>query len=381
LSDVCIYCVVQVVAGICGALSYGMLHWKIFVLAPSEGHGWFAAGLAEVIYTFMLCFVVLNCAASTRNGCDTGQQFFGLAIGCVIVAGGYGAGAISGGCFNPAVAIAIDVSGAATRFGWCLAYTCFELIGAALAAIVFRGCRPEDFTDVSEDSLAVKCVSEFVGTFLLVVTVGLNVLADSPAAAWSIAAALMSMVFSVGDISGAHFNPAVTVTILLSGRNKIDAKAAAAYIASQLCGGVAGAFTYAMIYRGKTFDLGPVAPYPWAAACTGEFMFTFVLCTVVLSVATVENPLSHYFGFAIGMCITTGGCAIGGVSGGSLNPAVSLGISSAALLNGGKFWPCLVYSAVELLGGVLAMGIFRITRPSEYKIKEPPKPQCTADLW
>merc|ERR1719235_2418959 len=119
-----------------------MIHWQIFTLEPSPGHDWFEAGLAEVLYTFMLCFVVLNCAASTRNGCESGQQFFGLAIGFVIVAGGYGAGAISGGCFNPAVAIGIDVSGAATRFGWCLAYVLFEVLGAALASALFRVVHP-----------------------------------------------------------------------------------------------------------------------------------------------------------------------------------------------------------------------------------------------
>ena len=56
--------------------------------------------LAEVLYTFVLCFVVLTCASSRKNGCGTGNQFYGLAIGFVIIAGGYGAGAISGGAVN-----------------------------------------------------------------------------------------------------------------------------------------------------------------------------------------------------------------------------------------------------------------------------------------
>ena len=54
------------------------------------------------------------------------------------MAGAYGAGAISGGCFNPAVAFGIDASSAFLGFGWCAVYIIFELIGAALAAVAFK---------------------------------------------------------------------------------------------------------------------------------------------------------------------------------------------------------------------------------------------------
>merc|ERR1719313_860991 len=127
--DVGIYCAVQIVAGIVAALSYGALFMKVFNLAPSPGFGWWEAGLAEVLYTFMLCFVVLNVACSKAHAGK--NQFYGLAIGGVIWAGAYGAGAISGGCFNPAVALGIDVSSAGLGFGWGFAYTGYEIIGAA----------------------------------------------------------------------------------------------------------------------------------------------------------------------------------------------------------------------------------------------------------
>lgn len=58
------------------------------------------------------------------------------------------------------------------------------------------------------------------GTFMLVVTVGLNVMGRTPDGAWSIACALMSMIYALGDVSGAHFNPAVTVAIFASGRRR-----------------------------------------------------------------------------------------------------------------------------------------------------------------
>merc|ERR1719218_578721 len=99
-----------------------------------------------------------------------------------------------------------------------------------------------------------------------------------------------------------------------------------------------------------------------------EFVFTFVLVFVVLSVATTKKSLTHYFGFAIGMCVTVGGFAIGKVSGGSLNPAVSIGISISHLIGGGGGWPCIVYSIVELIAGVFAAVMFKATQPSEFEL-------------
>merc|ERR1719478_331721 len=131
-----------------------------FNLAPSKGFGFLEAGLAEMLYTCMLCFVVLNCAASNKNGCATGNQFYGLAIGFVIGAGGYGAGHISGGAFNPAVALGIDLSSALEHgVFWGPIYVVFELIGAVLAALLFRIVRPDDFGGSDDYGLTTRLVS------------------------------------------------------------------------------------------------------------------------------------------------------------------------------------------------------------------------------
>merc|ERR1719263_1677994 len=204
-----------------------------------------SVGLCETLYTFMLCFVVLNVAAA-RKYTETGNEWYGLAIGFVIVAGAYGAGAVSGGCFNPAVAIGIDTSSAGLGFGWCIFYTLFEFIGAALAAVAFRMVRPEDFDPdgtFAEPTRAPKLVSEFLGTYMLVLTVGLNVLGNSPAGAFSIAASLMCMIYALGDVSGANFNPAVTLAILASKMTDLTAQKAGLYMLAQVAGGVVAAFT------------------------------------------------------------------------------------------------------------------------------------------
>merc|ERR1719263_256256 len=135
-----------------------------------------SVGLCETLYTFMLCFVVLNVAAA-RKYTETGNEWYGLAIGFVIVAGAYGAGAVSGGCFNPAVAIGIDTSSAGLGFGWCLPYAIAEIIGAALAAVAFKAVRPGDFVQPGQTpspyqvaNMNSKLIAEFLGTYMLVLT-------------------------------------------------------------------------------------------------------------------------------------------------------------------------------------------------------------------
>merc|ERR1719271_2244779 len=274
--------------------------------------------IVEVLYTCMLCFVVLNVAATKAA---QGHEFYGLAIGFVIIAGGYAAGNISGGAFNPAVALGIDVSSAGLGFGWGFAYTGYELLGAGLAAAMFRVVRPDEFGGEVEYTLATKLVSEFIGTFFLVLTVGLNVLGKSPAPVWSIAAALMCMIYALGNCSGAHFNPAVTLAILASGRNIIPATEALAYMGVQVLGGICAAYMYAAMHHGATFALSPGPGFNFGHAAMAEIIFAFVLCYVVLCVASVKEPSQDMFGLAIASCVTAGGYAIGAVSGGSLNPA------------------------------------------------------------
>merc|ERR1719503_262818 len=158
----------------------------------------------------------------------------------------------------------------------------------------------------------------------------------------------------------------VTAAVICSGRNKCNPKEGGMYMGVQIVGGICAAFTYAFLMNGHTFQLKP-KDSSWAQVAIAEFMFTFVLAFVVLSVATVKNSLSEYFGFAIGMCVTVGGCAIGKVSGGALNPAVAIGISSSHIISGGGFWPCLVYSVIEIVAGAAAAGVFMLTQPSEYE--------------
>jgi aquaporin Z len=363
------YCGVQIVAGIIAGFCARVLFGDSVALGPSKGNGWLEASGAEFFYTFMLVFAVLNTAASKKLGGK--NQFYGLTIAFSIIAGAYGAGAISGGCFNPAVAIGLDVSSYDKGFGWCFLYAAVELAAAGFAVACFWQVRPEEKGDdsdlASEPTLSSKLVSEVLGTMMLVLTVGLNVLAESKAAAFSIAASLMVMINSTGDVSGGHYNPAVTLAIFCSGRNLIPANDAGLYVVAQLIGGMLGAVIYSGLHHFQAFPLGPGVGHSWGCVAVAEIVFTFVLTFVVLCVATVRKaPAPEFIGFAIGSCVTVGGFAIGKVSGGSLNPAVSTGVALADTFSGGLFYHCLIYAAFEFIGGALAAGVFRVVYPEEY---------------
>merc|ERR1719198_805298 len=214
-----------------------------------------------------------------------------------------------------------------------------------------------------------KLISEFLGTFFLVLTVGLNVLGNSPAGAFSIAASLMCMIYALGDVSGANFNPAVTLAILASKGvtgNKMDTQKALQYMVVQIFGGITAASIYVLIYDGRSFPLGPQPGYKWGQAAFAEAMFTFVLCFVVLCVAVSQGKTNskHMFGLAIGSCVTVGGFAIGSISGGSLNPAVSFGIGCTHFLKGGAV-NAFFYSGFEFIGAAAAASVCGLTHAKQ----------------
>ena len=99
-----------------------------------------AAGLAEFLYTFALAYVVLNVATAKANA---GNSFYGLAIGFTVLAGAFAVGNISGGAFNPAVAIGAGVMGAIHLPSIWL-HIIADLAGGFAAGVVFNFLNPDD---------------------------------------------------------------------------------------------------------------------------------------------------------------------------------------------------------------------------------------------
>jgi aquaporin Z len=204
-----------------------------------------------------------------------------------------------------------------------------------------------------------KYLVEFIGTFFLVLTIGMVVLGGrGDFASLGIAAVLTVMIYAGGHISGAHYNPAVTLAVLIRGR--IGVGEAVGYMIVQIIGGVAGAFlvTYFMAKLPEVLPQGNSF-----RAVVAEFLGTFALAYVVLNVATSKETAGNsYYGLAIGFTVMAMAYSFGSISGGAFNPAVAVGICIMQLAGWNDIW---IYLVGCFGGGLLAGLIFRFLNPND----------------
>jgi aquaporin Z len=187
-----------------------------------------------------------------------------------------------------------------------------------------------------------KYITEFIGTFFLVLIIGMT---GNPLA---IGAALMVMIYAGGHVSGAHYNPAVTLAVLI--RGKISMGEAMVYMGSQLAGAAVAAFVI-MVDTTK--------------ALVSELLGTFALAYVVLNVATARTnaqPTNSFYGLAIGFTVYAMAVAFGEFSGGAFNPAVAVGASVMKAFDWANIW---IYLVGCFGGAALAAIVFRIINPDD----------------
>ena len=200
-------------------------------------------------------------------------------------------------------------------------------------------------------------LTEFIGTFFLVLTIGLTVLEGTPLA---IGASLMIMVYMGGHVSGGHYNPAVTLAIWLRGR--LPARELLPYWVAQLLGAIAAALAVYLV-MGKTFAPAPGSGVGALRPLVVEFLYTFALALVVLQSATATKTQGNsFYGLAIGFTVMTGAFAVGGVSGGAFNPAVAVGVGVLGLVSMTSIW---IHIIADLLGGAAAAAVFRTINPGD----------------
>ena len=223
-----------------------------------------------------------------------------------------------------------------------------------------------------------KYVAEFIGTMVLVLIgcgTAMTVGCDSELGsgyiltAFAFGLGLLTMAYSIGNISGCHINPAVSLAMLVSG--KIDMKDFWGYVGSQVLGALAGAGLLALIFNGAglvdaTGGFGSngvvgVNDNVWIGLLV-EILLTFVFVISILGVTSEKAKHGHVAGIVIALSLVAVHILGIGLTGTSVNPARSLGSAIVAGFSGngapmGVIW---VFIVGPLVGGALAAYTYRM---------------------
>jgi MIP family channel proteins len=215
-------------------------------------------------------------------------------------------------------------------------------------------------------------VAEFLGTFFLVlagtavaVAASLNLAiaglpADSLTVALGFGLALIALVFSLGHISGAHFNPAVTIGLAAVG--KFPIKYTFFYILAQMSGAIGAAYTVLYLYGDKAKSVAylgatlPAKDLNASRVIVTEAIVTFLLMLVIMAIATDSRTPKAAAGTAIGFTLTVGILIAGPLTGGALNPARALG----PMIVAGKMTDFWAYIIGPIVGAILAAAIYSL---------------------
>jgi aquaporin Z len=207
-----------------------------------------------------------------------------------------------------------------------------------------------------------KLAVEAIGTFFLAFTVGMTVIDPGAGVLTPVAigSVLAVMIYAGGHISGAHYNPAVTLGVLL--RGKIGPAEVLGYWAAQIVGALLAGL--AVAYSKPALPAVALNPsVPVGPGLLAEFLFTFALVFVVLNVATAKATEGNsYYGWAIGFTVMVGALAVGGITGGAFNPAVAIGGAAMNIFAWNEIW---IYLVAELVGGAVAALLFVFLHPDE----------------
>lgn len=208
------------------------------------------------------------------------------------------------------------------------------------------------------------CFAEFLGTFALIFAgtgaIVINHVSGGaithPGIAITFGLIVMALIYALGDLSGAHFNPAVTVGFVLAGR--FAPRCLPRYVASQLAGGLLASGTLRLMF-GNVASLGATLPRDTdLQSALLELILTAILMFVILCVASGSKEQGVMAGIAIGGVVGLEAMFAGPICGASMNPARSI----APALVSGNVHSLWLYIAAPIAGAALAVPCWRIVR-------------------
>ena len=208
-----------------------------------------------------------------------------------------------------------------------------------------------------------RYIAEFIGTFFLMLAVSMTSFAKVSAdlQPLAIGATLIGLIYALGHISGAHFNPAVSLAIFLRGRATV--KDTGLYIVAQVLGAVLAALASLFLISGKP-PVALIVSLPQffgvGQALVAEVLGTFALVFVILNVATAKAlEGNNFYGLSIGLVLSGLVYTLGSVSGSYFNPAIFIASCVAQLSNWNLLW---IYLVGGFGGGALAAMAFKFMR-------------------
>lgn len=237
------------------------------------------------------------------------------------------------------------------------------------------GVCPCEASKIPYYKLGVMCLAEFIGTYFLVQSIIFSVyfhheLKALAIGSLAIGSTLMVCTYAWGHVSGAHYNPAVSTAAYVAG--KLDRTTWLLYVATQLTAGLLSALLAISLFEFTGTIVTKSTSFPSDSGMYTEFIWTFLLSSVVLNVGGTSMAPGYrnnsFFGLAIGFTVFSGDSAVGGFTGCGFNPAVVTGLSFGKIqIDAYTFvatdWvKALIF---QFLGGILAGIVFRITESVE----------------
>ena len=209
-----------------------------------------------------------------------------------------------------------------------------------------------------------KCIAEFLGTYALVFAGTGAIIIDQQAhgsithvgVAITFGLIVMSMIYALGDISGAHLNPAVSIAFAAA--KKFQLKELVPFILSQLSGAAAASLTLKYLFPDNQFLGATIPAGSDMQSFILEFILTFFLMLVIINVAKGSKEQGMFAGLAIGSVVALEAMFAGPICGASMNPARSFGPAVVS----GHMEHLWIYLSATTLGASSAIPVWNFMK-------------------